>query len=65
MIRKAIRLYFTFNVVLLVMLGLSLPFQQPGTETYVVSVISLVIVLVSLLASGLVVYFDLDGAGSR
>lgn len=65
MVRKAIRLFFTFNVVLLVMLGLSLPFQQPGTETYVVSVLSLVIVLVSLLVSGGVIYFDLGASGPR
>lgn len=65
MVRTAIRLFFSFNVVLLVMLGLSLPFQQPGTEAYVVSVLSLVIVLVSLLVSGGVVYFDLGASDTR
>lgn len=65
MVRRAIRLFFTFNVVLLVMLGLSLPFQQPGTEAYVVSVLSLAVVLASLLVSGAVIYFDLDASRSR
>lgn len=65
MVRRAIRLFFTFNVVLLVMLGLLLPFQQPGTEAYVVSVLSLAVVLASLLISGAVIYFDLDASGSR
>lgn len=56
MVRAALRLYFTFNVVLLVALAASLPFQRPGTEAYVVSVVALVVVVVSLVISGGLIY---------
>lgn len=65
MVRNAVRLFFTFNVVLLVMLAVSLPFQEPGTETYVVSVVSLAVVVGSLVVSGLYVYLEDAGAPDR
>lgn len=56
MIRKALQVYFTMNVVLLVLLSFSFPFLKRGTGTFVVAMLSLGIILVSLVVSGGLIY---------
>lgn len=56
--RRALRLYFTMNVVLLVMLGVTFPFLERGTGTWAISVVSLAVVVASVLLSGLAIRYD-------
>lgn len=56
MIRKALQVYFTMNVVLLVLLSFSFPFLERGTGTFVVAMLALGVILVSLFVSGGLIY---------
>lgn len=56
MIREALQVYFTMNVVLLVLLSFSLPFLERGTGTFVVAMLALAIILAGLLVSGGLIY---------
>lgn len=57
--QRALRLYFTMNVVLLVMLAFSVPFLEPGTGTYVITVLSLAVIVPSIVLSGLAIRYGL------
>lgn len=59
--QKALRLYFSMNVVLLVMLAFTFPFLDPGTGAYVISFISLSIVVPSIVLSGVVIRYGYTG----
>lgn len=51
-----LRFYFTANVVMLTMLGLSYPFLTPGSPSAVVAQMSLVIIVPSVVLSGGLLY---------
>ncbi len=53
-----IRLYFLINVVLLVMLAVTFPFVEPGSATYVVSVLAFAILVPSVSLSGLAIRYN-------
>ena len=56
--RRALRLYFAMNVVLLVMLGVTFPFLESGTGAWAISVVSLAVVVPSVVLSGLAIRYD-------
>ena len=56
--RSVWTILFTLNVVLLVLLGLSFPFVERGTPTFVITLLSLAIIGISLLGLSLLIYFD-------
>lgn len=58
--RQFLRIIFGLNVVFLVMLALAYPGVEPGTESYVVMLLSLGVISVTLLASGVLLYVDWD-----
>jgi hypothetical protein len=60
MLERAVRAYFVANVVLLVALGVTLPFQEPGTGPYVITVLALAVVVPGVLGAGAVLYFAVD-----
>lgn len=60
MLEPAVRAYFVANVVLLVALGVTLPFQEPDTGAYVITIAALVVVVPGVLGAGAVLYFDVD-----
>lgn len=55
--RRALQLYFTTNVVLLVMLGLTFPFLERGSGTWAISLVSLSVVVPSVVLSGLAIRY--------
>lgn len=54
------RAFFVSSVVLLVLLGLSVPYLEPGTGTFVVSLLSLGMLGVMFVGSSVFIYFDWD-----
>lgn len=58
--RRALRLYFTTNVVLLVMLGVTFPFLERGSGSWAISVVALTVVVASLVVSGLAIRLDVS-----
>lgn len=54
---------FGLNVVLLVMLALSWPFQEPGSPARVITVFSLAVIAVSLVGLAVVIRVDWDPFG--
>ena len=52
------RLLFAFNLALLLLLGFSALFVAPGTPTFYVMIVATIIVLISLLGNGLVIYYN-------
>lgn len=54
------RVFFVWSVVLLVLLAISMPYIELGTGTYVVSMVSLTVLLVMLVGSAVFIYFDWD-----
>ena len=58
--RRALRLYFTMNVVLLVMLVVTVPFLPRGSGAWVITVVSLSVVSASVLLSGLAIRYDVS-----
>lgn len=62
------RLLFVGNVIMLVLLAVSYPFTDPGSGSRAISHLSLVVILVSLVGLGVVLYagwdpFDEGGEG--
>lgn len=57
--QRALRLYFTMNVILLVMLAFSAPFLEPGSGAYVITVLSLAVIVPSIVLSGLAIRYGL------
>lgn len=60
MLEQGLRAYFVANVVLLVILGITLPLQEPGTAGSVITVAALAVVMPGLLGAGALLYFDVD-----
>ena len=56
--RRALRVYFTTNVVLLVMLGLTYPFLERGSGAWAITVVSLAVVVASLVLSGMAIRYE-------
>lgn len=54
------RAFFVSSVVLLVWLVFSVPYIEPGTPTYVVSLVSFAMLSVILVGSAAFIYFDWD-----
>lgn len=54
------RAIFASSLVLLALLGLSVPFIEPGTGTFVISIVSLGMLVVMLVASAAFIYHDWD-----
>lgn len=54
---RALRLYFSMNVMLLVMLGVVFPFLEPDTGAYVISLVSFAIIVPSILCSGIAIRY--------
>lgn len=54
------RFLFQFNVVLLVMLAFSMLFVEPGSSGFVIGVLSAIVIGISLLGTGIFIYFDID-----
>ncbi len=54
------RAFFASSAVLLALLGLSVPYIEPGTRTFVVAVLSLGMLSVTLLGSAAFIYLDWD-----
>ena len=55
-----LRAFFVASVVLLAFLAVSVPWIEPGTSTFVISVLSAVMLLVMGVVSALLIYFDAD-----
>lgn len=53
-----VRLLFALNAILLVLLMMSAPFIEPGTGTFVVAVISLVLILTSMIGLGAIMWYS-------
>lgn len=51
-----LRFYFSINVIMFVLLAFSFPFLEAGTGSAVVAQLSLVIVVPSIVISGLLIY---------
>lgn len=60
MFEQAVRAYFVANVVLLVILGVTLPFQEPGTGPYVITIAALAVVVPGVVSAGALLYVDVD-----
>lgn len=54
------RAFFVFSVVLLALLGLSIPYIEPGTPSFVVALLSLGMLVVMLVGSSVFIYLDWD-----
>jgi hypothetical protein len=54
------RAFFASSTVLLALLGLSVPYVEPGTRTFVVAVVSLAMLTMTLLGSAAFIYYDWD-----
>ena len=54
------RAFFVSSIVLLAFLGLSVPFIEPGTATFVVALLSFGMLSVMLIGSSVFIYFDWD-----
>ncbi|WP_396613904.1 hypothetical protein ACH9L7_18815 (plasmid) [Haloferax sp. S1W] len=54
------RAFFASSAVLLALLGLSIPYIEPGTATFVVSVLSLGLLGPMFLGSAVFIYVDWD-----
>jgi hypothetical protein len=57
-LRSASRTILAVDILFLILLGLSFLLLEPGTESYVVGQLALVPVVVTLVLSSLVLYFD-------
>ncbi|MFB6152353.1 MAG: hypothetical protein ABEJ40_11170 [Haloarculaceae archaeon] len=55
-----LRAFFASSVVLLVFLGLSVPFVEPGSPAFVASVLSFGMLAVILVGSAALIYVDWD-----
>lgn len=56
--RSVWTILFAINVVLLVLLGLSVPYVEPGTPTYTITLLSFGVIGVSLVGLSVVLYLD-------
>ncbi|ELZ65195.1 hypothetical protein C457_16877 [Haloferax prahovense DSM 18310] len=54
------RVFFVSSVVLLAFLALSFPYVEPGTATFVVTLLSLGMLGVTVVGSSALIYFDWD-----
>ncbi|EJN57567.1 hypothetical protein [Halogranum rubrum] len=54
------RAFFVLSVVLLAFLGLSVPYVESGTATFVVALLSFGMLGVMLVGSSVFIYFDWD-----
>ncbi|SEP07692.1 hypothetical protein SAMN04487948_11314 [Halogranum amylolyticum] len=54
------RVFFALSIVLLAFLGLSVPYVEPGTATFVVALLSFGMLGVMLVGSSVFIYFDWD-----
>ncbi|WP_254271610.1 hypothetical protein [Haloarcula marina] len=52
------RAIFASSLVLLALLALSVPYIEPGTSTFVISIVSLGMLVVMLVASAAFIYLD-------
>lgn len=52
------RVLFTANLVLLTLLMLAFPFLQPGSASYVISVVSLGMIALSLIGLGVLIRYE-------
>ena len=55
-----LRAFFVASLVLLSLLAFSVPYVEPGTGTFVVAVLSAVMLGTMLLASAALLYYDFD-----
>ncbi|MFW5956536.1 MAG: hypothetical protein ACOCQY_03945 [Halorhabdus sp.] len=55
-----LRAFFVASVVLLAFLAVSVPWIEPGSSTFVISIISAIMLLVMLVGSALLIYLDVD-----
>ncbi|QLG29113.1 hypothetical protein HUG10_16945 [Halorarum halophilum] len=63
MTATAWQVLFGMNVVLLVLLGISWPFQAPGSPARVVTLFALAVIAVSLVGLGVVIRVDWNPFG--
>lgn len=54
------RVLFQLNVILLVMLGFSMIFVEPGSSAFVIGAVSGFVIGLSLVGTGIFIYFDID-----
>lgn len=54
--RVLLRVYFSMNVVLLVLLAVAFPFIEPGTGSMVIAKLNALILVPSILLSGALIY---------
>lgn len=54
------RAIFASSLVLLALLGLSVPYIKPGTGTFVISIVSLGMLVIMLVASAAFIHLDWD-----
>mgnify|MGYP000323608071 CR=1 FL=1 len=60
MFDQALRAYFVANVVLLVILAVTLPFQPRGSAAFAISIATLAVVVPSVVVSAGLLYFEVD-----
>ncbi|WP_276256242.1 hypothetical protein [Halomontanus rarus] len=58
--RNFLRVIFGLNVIFLAMLAISYPGIEPGSGASVVAGLSIVVIAVTMLASGALIYIDWD-----
>lgn len=58
--RNFLRVIFGLNVIFLAMLALSFPTIEPGTGAFVVTGLSLIVIFITMIASGVLLYIDWD-----
>lgn len=63
--RNFLRVIFGLNVIFLAMLALSLPGIERGTGAFVVAGLSLIVIVVTMLASGVLLHIDWDPSGDE
>lgn len=58
--RSVLKLVFGINVLFLLLLGFSVPYLDPGTDSYVVTVMAAGLCLTMLTLVAVISYFDWD-----
>lgn len=58
--RSVLKLVFGINVLFLLLLGFSVPYLDPGTDSYVVTVMAAGLCLTMLALVAVITYFDWD-----
>ena len=59
--RKFLRIVFGLNVVFLTLLALSFLGIERGSDSFVIAILSLGVIVVTLLLTGTLIYVDWDG----